>query len=114
MTAPSSYAFTSGLSAAFRLGAAHKLEEGAVVQGVTALHVSVSHSGIPSVSTQIAALRKLLLGHKKDESSYWYGKVAHVGVSKVSASTTSILFFRVKYLLWFILQVPISFRLSYY
>ena len=40
----------------------HKLADGAVVQEVTALHFSIGHFGSrPSISTQIAALRRLLL-----------------------------------------------------
>lgn len=78
ITAPTSAAFTSGLSTAFHLGAAHKLEKGAVVQEVASLHVSISHIGVPSVSTQIATLRRLLLEEQNSESSYWFGKAARV------------------------------------
>jgi hypothetical protein len=50
------------LSVSFSTGAAHKLADGAVIQEVTALHVSVGHfAPRPSISTQIAALRDLLL-----------------------------------------------------
>ena len=46
----------------FSTGAAHKLAHGAIIQEVTALHVSVGHfAPRPSISTQIAALRSLLL-----------------------------------------------------
>ncbi|KIJ61332.1 hypothetical protein HYDPIDRAFT_96756, partial [Hydnomerulius pinastri MD-312] len=64
ITAPSSYGLVSGLSTAFSTGAAHGLEAGAVIQDVAALHVNIGYtrSGSPSVSTKIAALRKLLLG----------------------------------------------------
>jgi len=63
ITAPSARGFLSGLSTAFATGAGHKLENGAVVQEIAALHVRVGHfSSSPSVSTQIAALRRLLLG----------------------------------------------------
>ena len=45
------------LSTAFSLGAAHKLERGAVVSGVVAVHVSLSHGDSePSLSTKIAAM----------------------------------------------------------
>jgi hypothetical protein len=57
------------LSASFSTGAAHKLADGAVIQEITALHVSVGHfslTGRPSVSTQIAALRNLLLALPDD------------------------------------------------
>jgi len=63
ITAPKSRGFLSGLSTAFTTGAGHKLEKGAVVQDVAALHIRVGHiSSSPSISTQIAALRRLLLG----------------------------------------------------
>ncbi|TRM69894.1 hypothetical protein BD626DRAFT_422385 [Schizophyllum amplum] len=67
VVAPTSYGFLSGLSCAFSTGAAHKLEGGSVVKPITALHVSVSMSSSTSVSTQISALRKLLLGGGEGE-----------------------------------------------
>ncbi|KAJ4472838.1 carbohydrate esterase family 9 protein [Lentinula edodes] len=62
VTAPCSSGLLAGLSTAFNTGAAHKLIEGAVVQDEVALHVSLSLSSSVSVSTQIATLRRLLLG----------------------------------------------------
>ncbi|KAF8135494.1 composite domain of metallo-dependent hydrolase [Boletus edulis] len=62
ITPPTSYGLVAGLSTAFSTGAAHALEEGAVIQDVAALHVNIHRgSGSPSVSSQIAALRHLLL-----------------------------------------------------
>ena len=61
ITAPTGASFLSGYSTVFSTGSAHKLEHGAVVQDVAALHVKVSMSYGASVSTQIAALRALLL-----------------------------------------------------
>ncbi|RDB24990.1 hypothetical protein Hypma_007852 [Hypsizygus marmoreus] len=75
ITAPSHYSFYSGLGVSFSLGASHKLEEGAVIEETTALHVSVRHFSNPSVSTQIAALRRLLLGPSKGASGHWFQKV---------------------------------------
>lgn len=49
------------MSTAFSTGAAHALQEGAVIQDIAALHVNIGHSTSVSVSTQIAALRHLLL-----------------------------------------------------
>lgn len=67
VTAPSSNGLIAGLSTAFGTGASHRLEDGAVVQDVAALHVQIGHSNRgPSISTQIAALRNILLN---DESS---------------------------------------------
>lgn len=67
ITAPRAAGFLAGLSAAFGTGAAHKLAPGALVQGAGGLHVTIAPAGVPSVSTQIAALRRLLLGAGKGE-----------------------------------------------
>jgi len=53
--------FLSGLGTAFGSGLPHRLADGAVIQDVTAFHVSVGAAS-PSVSSQIAALRHLLSG----------------------------------------------------
>jgi hypothetical protein len=55
------------------------------------MHVSIGHysrSGA-SISTQVAALRGLLMGwsEEKNEESYWWGKVRNVSDSH--ASTTA-------------------------
>ncbi|THH04772.1 hypothetical protein EW145_g5277 [Phellinidium pouzarii] len=73
VAAPLQYGFLGGLSTAFGLGAAHKMESGALVQEVAAVHVAIGHSGSSaSVSTQVAALRRLLLdGGKGDVGSYF-------------------------------------------
>ena len=76
-----SRAFLSGLSAAFSLGSAHKLEGGAVVQDIVAVHVAVGHSVTSaSVSTQIAALRHLLLHPPPGEAKKWFQEVANVRI----------------------------------
>lgn len=61
IVAPKSEGFLSGLSTVFTTGTMHKLQRGAVVQDVAALHIAIG-AGSPSVSTQVAALRRLLLG----------------------------------------------------
>ncbi|KAH9992672.1 carbohydrate esterase family 9 protein [Russula vinacea] len=62
VVAPVHLGFFGGLGTSFSTGAVHKLANGAVIQEVTALHVSVGHfTTRPSVSTQISALRNLLL-----------------------------------------------------
>ena len=70
--------FIGGLSVTFRLGAANSLEEGAIVKGVTALHVAVEKILPASVSTQIAILRKLLLAEVDAEAREWFVKAAKV------------------------------------
>ena len=78
ITAPQHASFSSGLSAAFSLGAAHALEQGALVSDVAALHVSFEHGDVPSVSTEIAAVRHVLLHPPHGEGGKWYAKVAEV------------------------------------
>ena len=69
----------SGLGVAFGLGSAHKLEAGAIVQNVTAVHTSIGHSVVSgSVSTQIAALRRLLLDPPSGNTGKWFREVANV------------------------------------
>lgn len=79
ISAPKHRGFLAGLSTAFGLGVAHKLQPGAVVQDVAAVHVTVGHFGrTPSISTQIAALRRLLLESGEGETGEWFGRVAKV------------------------------------
>ncbi|KDQ28082.1 hypothetical protein PLEOSDRAFT_1077055 [Pleurotus ostreatus PC15] len=62
VTAPLGSGFFSGLGTAFSLSAKHKLEQGSIVKEVTGFHIAVRHNSKgPSVSTQIALLRRLLL-----------------------------------------------------
>lgn len=78
--------FLSGLSVAFATGASHKLEHGAILQDVTALHIRLSqeYSTTASVGTQMATLRKLLLGqHVGGDVQERFSQVA--GVSKLHA-----------------------------
>lgn len=65
VSAPVTYGFLAGLSVAFSTGARHKLEHGAVVRPITALHVHIGPAQGASVSTQIATLRKLLIDSAK-------------------------------------------------
>lgn len=84
ITAPTHYYFMAGLGTSFSTGARHKLDEGAVVQGTTAVHVSVRHMGIfPSVSTQIAALRRLLLEPMDGDAGAWFKDVSEGKVTLV-------------------------------
>lgn len=80
ISAPMYSGFYGGLGTSFSLGAENRLEPGAVIQETTAFHVAVRHFGAgPSVSTQIAALRQLLLsGASAKEASASSNE--HVGV----------------------------------
>ncbi|KAJ8494882.1 hypothetical protein ONZ51_g2001 [Trametes cubensis] len=75
IVAPQGYGFLAGLNTAFSTAGRHKLEEGALVQEVGGLHVSIHPRGKPSVSTQIAALRSILLGKTTGELGHWVNKV---------------------------------------
>lgn len=61
----------SGLSFAFNPAAAHPLSRHAVLQDVTALHVTAGHDDSTPISVQIAELRKYLLGKAPDTEGYW-------------------------------------------
>ncbi|KAJ6577401.1 carbohydrate esterase family 9 protein [Mycena capillaripes] len=76
IVAPTAYGVVGGLGVSFSLGAAHKLERGAVLQEVTGLHMNVLQAlPGPSVSTQIALLRRLLLHPVEGPSKEWFEKV---------------------------------------
>lgn len=64
------------MSTAFSTAALHSLEKGAIIQKDVALHVSVFYGGFPSVSTQVATLRRLLKGHGKGALGHWFAKVS--------------------------------------
>ena len=70
--------FLAGLNAAFSTGAGHKLEDGALLQEAGAVHVAIHRVGSPSVSTQIAALRRLLLGETTGDVKVWFDKIRAV------------------------------------
>ena len=79
VAAPKSVGLISGVSTVFATGALHQLEHGAVLQRDTAVHVAVGHlSNGVSISTQIAALRKLLHGGGKGALGEWFEKVIKV------------------------------------
>ncbi|KAF7334287.1 Carbohydrate esterase family 9 protein [Mycena sanguinolenta] len=68
--------FVSGLSTVFSTVAAHKLADGAIIQETAALHVMLSLSwSSPSLSTQLAALRGLLLGEGEGDLARRFGDV---------------------------------------
>jgi len=76
IVAPKASGFLAGLSTVFSLGSKHKLELGAVIQNDAALHVSVHYgSSSPSVSTQIAAIRALLLSPSNGTLSKWVSSI---------------------------------------
>lgn len=82
ITAPGGYGgvFQQGLSVALSLGSRHKLEKGAVLQEIAAVHVAISLAYGSSVSTQIAALRKLLLDPPKTEDEFGFQQASDVGL----------------------------------
>lgn len=78
ITAPVTRGLFSGLAVAFSTGAAHKLQKGAIIQDATSIHVVISMASSVSVSTQIATLRRLLLGAGGGELGAQFKKVAEV------------------------------------
>ncbi|KAH8080279.1 carbohydrate esterase family 9 protein [Cristinia sonorae] len=97
ITAPQTSGILAGLSVAFSTGAEHKLKEGAIVQDIVAVHVSIHHQGVPSISTQIAALRHLLKEKKHHgHVAIWADKVVKghiplvIDVSSADAIATII------------------------
>lgn len=79
IAAPHVSGVLGGLSTVFSTGGSHKLEDGAVVQRIAALHVSVSAgSATSSVSSQIASLRKALMGGLEGDAAKWYKTAAEV------------------------------------
>ncbi|KAF8597516.1 hypothetical protein BDV93DRAFT_547903 [Ceratobasidium sp. AG-I] len=76
--APSSSGLIQGVSVAFRTGAAHKLEAGAIAQREVALHARIIHDETGAnamVSTKVATLRKLLLGGLDGDKDSIYARV---------------------------------------
>ncbi|GAA6021304.1 hypothetical protein JCM11491_005797 [Sporobolomyces phaffii] len=72
ITAPNGNGFYRGISVAFRTGAKNILESEAIISDRAALHVAIGHykgSQEPSVSTEIAQLRSLLLAGLDSEQA---------------------------------------------
>lgn len=102
ITAPKGRRFYAGLSTAFSTGALNKLEDGAVLQEVNALHVAVHHFGVqPSVSTQIGTLRRLLLDPPEGNAGRFFRDVRDVCGHAVSFyhRTLTLLCYRASLLL---------------
>ena len=80
ITPPLSGGFLQGVSAAFKSGGKSVLEKGAVVQEEVALHFAIGHDSrggsTPSVSSQIALLRKILVASANETDSI-YGRAAN-------------------------------------
>ncbi|KAJ7485560.1 amidohydrolase-domain-containing protein [Mycena latifolia] len=87
ITAPGGSGVFRGLSVSFSLGARHKLEKGAVIQDVVAVHISISPRFPSSVSTQIATLRRLLLEPPKSEKQFSFKQAADARLSSPSSGT---------------------------
>ncbi|KAI0355379.1 composite domain of metallo-dependent hydrolase [Trametes cingulata] len=77
--------FMGGLSATFRTGAPNALDRTAVIKPVTALHIAIGrappasfHPQVPSLSTQVAALRHLLVDGEdpRTQTGEWFKKAA--------------------------------------
>lgn len=78
VTYPSHQKFYSGLGTVLSLGVTHKVDKGAIIREVTGVHVSVRHFSKISISTQITALRKLLLDPQENSAGDWFKRVTAV------------------------------------
>ncbi|KAG8892176.1 hypothetical protein FRB99_002905, partial [Tulasnella sp. 403] len=77
VASPLSRSLIAGLSVAFRNAAGHALEPGAVIQNITALHVTISPADKkPSLSTQIGLLRQILLSSDESKITGWFRQAA--------------------------------------
>ncbi len=74
------------MSVAFSTGAVSGLAKGAIIQDVAALHFTMAHGMRASVSTQIAALRRILLEPGNGELGHWSRKVTWVSKSSLLIS----------------------------
>ncbi|KAI0645593.1 hypothetical protein C8Q79DRAFT_1010536 [Trametes meyenii] len=78
ITAPSHEVWLSGLSVAFSPGAPHRLARGAILRDVVAVHITLAHGDAgPSVSTKVAALRRLLTEPVDGDVGVWFQKAAN-------------------------------------
>lgn len=80
ITAPAGFGVFQGLSVSFSLGARNKLEKGAVLQEIVAVHISISSTFASSVSTQIATLRRLLLDAPKNEHEFGFKQASEASI----------------------------------
>lgn len=95
----------AGVSATFRTGASHAMERGAVLQDATALHIIMGRSHPlfpkkrPSVSSQIATLRRLLYGWESNEreTGEWFKKAAEVRSARIPVAEDSQILGRVSF-----------------
>lgn len=75
ITAPLSSGFLQGVSVAFKAGGNSVLEKGAIIQEEVALHFTISHrvngGNTPSISSQIASLRKILVESANDTDTIY-------------------------------------------
>lgn len=67
---PATPGFLAGWGAYFSLQAPNKLQEGAVLQDFAGIHVALSHTQAASVSSQISALRQLLIGDGNRDDAF--------------------------------------------
>ncbi|KAJ8698292.1 hypothetical protein PTI98_005017 [Pleurotus ostreatus] len=79
----------AGVSASFRTGFPHAMEQGAIVQTATALHISIGRASLFSstdsvaVSEQMAGIRRLLMGweDEKTETGLWFKRASEASSS---------------------------------
>ena len=79
----------SGLSTYFDTGAPHRLARSAVLQETVGFHVSIG-TGKRSISTQIAALRHLLLGGGEGALGTQFERIVWVSLGSFSLKKLSL------------------------
>ncbi|EJD36586.1 composite domain of metallo-dependent hydrolase [Auricularia subglabra TFB-10046 SS5] len=100
VVAPIASGVFSGISAALRLGETHALAPGAVVKETVALHVTIARPSasviqashglqIPSISTQISALRRLLTDNVQGETGRLFHRAAKGDIPLVITVTSA-------------------------
>ncbi|PIL26941.1 hypothetical protein GSI_10079 [Ganoderma sinense ZZ0214-1] len=90
IVAPQTRGFLAGLNTAFSTGTHHKLEKGAVVQEVGAVHVAIHPVGFPSITTQIAALRHLLLDETSGNVKEWFRRIKKTRSADFNTSVIAV------------------------
>ncbi|EPS99813.1 hypothetical protein FOMPIDRAFT_1060582 [Fomitopsis schrenkii] len=83
ISAPAHRGFYAGLGTTFFTGATNRLDKGAIIQETTAVHITVRPELSVSVSTQVAALRRMLLHPVDGDAGDWFRAVGEGRVTLV-------------------------------
>lgn len=78
ISAPIHKGFLAGISTQFSTGSMHRMESGSIQKDAVALHLTIRRLPNTSISTQIAALRRLLFKPSNSAIGFWFGKIVEV------------------------------------